>query len=56
MRSTTTIYTDVLFIESRYRSMFARAVLFNREIVGSITLGSFIRAKRMEENFWQHKR
>ena len=28
--------------------MFARAVLFNREIVGSITLRSLIRAKGVE--------
>ena len=36
--------------------MFARAVSFNREIVGSIRLRSFIRAKRAKEKLWQHKR
>ena len=42
------LFSGVLFIESPYRSTFARAVLFNREIVGSITLRSLIRAKGVE--------
>ena len=42
------LFSDVLFFESPYGSMFARAVLFNWEIAGSIRLRSFIRAKRAE--------
>ena len=47
------LFSDALFFESLYRSMFARAVSFNREIVGSIRLKSFITTKRAVEKLFQ---
>ena len=44
------LFSVVLFFNSPYRSKFARAVSFKREIVGPITLRSFIRAKREGPN------
>ena len=46
----------MLIFESRYRSIFARAVSLNCEILESIKSRSFIRAERLEEKLWQHKK
>ena len=43
-------FSVILFFNSPYRSKFARAVSFKREIVGRIRLRSFIRAKHGESN------
>ena len=50
------LLSDVIFFESLKEVCLQEQFHLVEKIVGSISLRSFTRAKRAEEEWWQHKR